>query len=263
MATSRPFSYNAGSPIGGTDQVGDLAIGYPTEGFESTGLQWWNGPDEDLGYVIAKRVLSGSQPNPLDIPAYVGFNRSVSLTEASFVSLANVIAGPSGPFSNGADSKTWLNANGYWTSYEGATGSTGATSGNYSLLNVYSPANSNGSITFPNSSDVASNNPNIVGLNPGNGIYINKLDLSGNDQSSVLDSLLDRAGTLTLTQGVNSVTYSFTSTAFNFTASAPYANQYWWDNYHNEAQSPLGTLTVTSPSASNFNYVDPIIITVS
>ena len=123
---------------------------------------------------------------------------------------------------------------------------------------------SNGSITFPNSSDVASNNPNIVGLNPGNGIYINKLDLLGNDQSSVLNSLLNRAGTLILTQGANSVTYSFTSTAFNYSApGGPYSNQYWWDNYHNGAQSPLGTLTVTSASASNFNYVDPITITVS
>ena len=51
MPTSRPFAYNTGSTITGTEQLGSIAIGYPTSGFTSTGLRWWNGPDEDLGYV--------------------------------------------------------------------------------------------------------------------------------------------------------------------------------------------------------------------
>ena len=54
MATTRPFAYNTGGAIPGTIQVGNLAVGTPTNGFESTGEDWWNGPDEDLGYVIAK-----------------------------------------------------------------------------------------------------------------------------------------------------------------------------------------------------------------
>ena len=65
MSTSRPFAYNTGAPVAGTEQVGDLAIGLPTAGFESTGLQWWNGPDEDLGYVIAKKNIPGNQPTPV------------------------------------------------------------------------------------------------------------------------------------------------------------------------------------------------------
>jgi len=60
MSTTRPFSYNTGSPIAGTIQVGDLAVGYPTSGY--TGMEWWNGPDEDLGYVIAQPVPDDSQP---------------------------------------------------------------------------------------------------------------------------------------------------------------------------------------------------------
>jgi hypothetical protein len=56
MATARPFTYNTGAPIAGTEQVGSLAVGYPSGGF--SGFQWWNGPDEDLGYVIAGSVLS-------------------------------------------------------------------------------------------------------------------------------------------------------------------------------------------------------------
>ena len=62
MSTTRPFAYNTGSAIPGTEQLGDIAYGFPTDGFSSTGLAWWNGPDEDLGYVIAQTVPSDTQP---------------------------------------------------------------------------------------------------------------------------------------------------------------------------------------------------------
>ncbi len=115
MSTARPFAYNTGSPILGTEQIGDLAIGTPNDGFASTGLQWWNGPDEELGYVIAHPVPSGNQPNPLSIPAYVGFWRSPLLTEQSFIDYTNFIFNTS--FTTGNECKTYLNDNGYWTSY--------------------------------------------------------------------------------------------------------------------------------------------------
>lgn len=63
MATSRPFAYNPGTAIPGTTQIGNLAIGTPTNGFGSTGLQWWNGPDEEAGYIIAK--VTDFQPTPI------------------------------------------------------------------------------------------------------------------------------------------------------------------------------------------------------
>ena len=130
MATTRPFAYNPGSAIPGTEQVGSIAYGLPTAGFVSTGLEWWNGPDEDLGYVIAHPVPSDTQPTQIPgVFASVGFFRSDALTEGSFIDLADLIAGPSGggPFGSGATAKTWLNNNGYWTSFEGSTGATGAT----------------------------------------------------------------------------------------------------------------------------------------
>jgi hypothetical protein len=115
MSTATPFAYNTGSTITGTEQVGDLAVGFPTAGFPSTGLQWWNGPDEDLGYVIAHTVPSGNQPNPLNIPAYVGFYRSPLKTEQSFVDMVNQFFNQT--FTTGGECKTYLNNNGYWTSY--------------------------------------------------------------------------------------------------------------------------------------------------
>ena len=116
MSTSRPFSYNTGSTITGTEQVGNLAIGTPTNGFSSTGLKWWNGPDEDLGYVVAHQTPSG-QPGADGDTAFLGFWRSDSLTDNSFISLANTIGGQT--FTTETSAKTWLNDNGYWTSWTG------------------------------------------------------------------------------------------------------------------------------------------------
>jgi hypothetical protein len=65
MATSRPFAYVPGSTIAGTQKVGDIVIGTPDGGFEATGVPFWNGPDEELGYVIAKPVSNGDQGTPL------------------------------------------------------------------------------------------------------------------------------------------------------------------------------------------------------
>lgn len=115
MATARPFAYNPGPQISGTEQIGDLSIGTPTSGFTSS-PQYWNGPDEELGYVIAQVVSGNTQPTPLSgVTASVGFFRSPLLTEQSFVEYANSIFGQS--FSDGSSAVIWLNANGYWTSF--------------------------------------------------------------------------------------------------------------------------------------------------
>jgi len=121
MATSRPFAYNTGSTISGTEQVGSIAIGTPTSGFTSTGLRWWNGPDEDLGYVIAHTVPSGTQPNPVGVPAYIGFWRTPSKTDNNFISLSQYISSFTGTpqtFASASAAKTWLNSAGYWTSWD-------------------------------------------------------------------------------------------------------------------------------------------------
>ena len=117
MSTSRPFAYNTGSTINGTIQIGNLAIGIPTSGFPSTGLQWWNGPDEDLGYVIAQSVPEGNQPTPFTgITASVGFFRSTILSESSFIEISQRVS-TNQTFATGDAATTWLNANGYWTSW--------------------------------------------------------------------------------------------------------------------------------------------------
>jgi hypothetical protein len=116
MSTSRPFAYSPETQVPGTEQLGDLSIGTPFSGFTDN-PQYWNGPDEELGYVIAQSVPDNSQPTPIEgVFASVGFYRSEFLTESSFVELTNQSFNQS--FTDGTSAKTWLNDNGYWTSYD-------------------------------------------------------------------------------------------------------------------------------------------------
>mgnify|MGYP003334425008 FL=1 len=124
MATARPFAYNPppNSSIAGTDQVGSLAVGTPTSGF-TTSPRFWNGPDEDLGYVVAHPTSGGTQPNPLSISAYLGFWRTPDFTDGSFIDLAQYVSIQNGTpqtFSSATQASTWLTTNGYWNSYGGS-----------------------------------------------------------------------------------------------------------------------------------------------
>lgn len=256
MATARPFAYNPGAtgPITGTEQVGSLAVGTPTAGFSATGLPWWNGPDEDLGYVIAQSVPGNTQPVPVGTGATgasVGFFRSSALTDPSFISLANVIAGPSGPFASGSTAKSWLNANGYWTSYGGATGGTG---GGYELvITPYNPPAA-GDVIFPafaSGLNQGTTDPNIFATG---GVYWNAVDINSVDQSSYYNGLIGNSATISFTQNGNTAIYSASNTAISF--EGPTGLQ----AYNYNPQSRPGQLTLTQASPSNFTVGQTVYI---
>jgi hypothetical protein len=119
MPTIRPFVYNTGATVSGTEKVSNITAGYPSGGFPGSGVTGWrNGPDEDLGYVIAytdagPRTAGGGIENATGVS--IGFKRSIAKTDESFLSLANSIGATT--FANVSLAKTWLNANGYWTSF--------------------------------------------------------------------------------------------------------------------------------------------------
>ena len=124
MATTRPFAYNpSAAPVVGATQFGNLAIGDNTVDYSTNPgeLQWFMGPDEDPGYVVALAVTGGNFPTPSGSnDGTVQFWRTEAKTDPSFLSLANVISyehGGTGPFANATLAKTWLNTNGYWTSW--------------------------------------------------------------------------------------------------------------------------------------------------
>jgi hypothetical protein len=119
MSTSRPFAYNPGPPIDGTTQVGDLAVGTPTSGFTSN-PQFWNGPDEDLGYVIAVPVSGNTQPTPIfGVNASVGFYRTDSFDDNEFVQLANTVSNSN--YTTASEASLGLTSNGFWNSYSPVT----------------------------------------------------------------------------------------------------------------------------------------------
>ncbi len=129
MATSRPFAYNPippNSPISGTTQLGDIAIGVLNESYTSNygGVVWWDGPDEDLGYVIAIPISGNTQPTPIfGVTASVAFYGTEILpnpfSESTFVFLTNRVFKQS--FTNGNDASTWLTNNGYWNTWNSIT----------------------------------------------------------------------------------------------------------------------------------------------
>jgi outer membrane biosynthesis protein TonB len=120
MATARPFAYNPGSLIPGTEQVGDLSIGFPTSGFTNN-PQYWNGPDEELGYVIAQSVSGNTQPTPLlGVFASVGFYRTSGFSDSDFIDLAQAVSSTYGTpqtFSSATEASIWLTNNGFWNSF--------------------------------------------------------------------------------------------------------------------------------------------------
>jgi len=118
MPTSRPFAYNTGGNISGTIQVGSLAVGYPTTGF--TGTEWWNGPDEELGFVIANPVPDDGQPTPVSgQTASVGFFRTNGFNDEEFLEIANTLLNDN--YTNAALASSDLTANGFWNSYVAPT----------------------------------------------------------------------------------------------------------------------------------------------
>lgn len=121
MASITPIAYNTGSTIGGTTQYGSLAVGDTSQDYGAfpSGARFWATPDLDLYYVIARSIPSGNQPNPLSIQAFVGFE-GCNKTENDFVTMANNVTGQN--FTGGTQAKTWLETNGYWTSYPSTPG---------------------------------------------------------------------------------------------------------------------------------------------
>jgi hypothetical protein len=120
MAISRPFLYNNGNKKTGSAQFSNITVGRPGSGFNEPG--WWNGPDETLGYVIARefseqRTAGGGT---IETGANLGFWRTKEKTSQSFVDLVRYISnliGDSQTFENPPSAKNWLLENGYWTSY--------------------------------------------------------------------------------------------------------------------------------------------------
>ena len=124
MATSRPFAYNPSLlTLSGTINVGNICIGVdPLNVYKANygGLTWWNGPDEDLGFIIVVPVPSNTQPTPYPgVFASIGFWGTEifgsPFSDATFINLVNGAFGQT--FTTISQSINYLSTNGYWTNY--------------------------------------------------------------------------------------------------------------------------------------------------
>ena len=117
--TNRLFAYNpTGDPIDGCETYGTLAVSVTEQAYcdDIGGIKWWGGPDEDLGYIVAKVIPPNDQPT--EVPGLTGdvaFNRSIVKTEESFLDMVRIAFGQT--FGSGDDAKTWLNNNNHWTNW--------------------------------------------------------------------------------------------------------------------------------------------------
>lgn len=111
---SRLYGYNSGAPVSGASQSGNLAISNDSRGGGS--VQWYNGPNEDLGYVIGYPDTTGTRKvRGVTVGNAVGFMRTSVKTDAEFLSIANVLTNQG--FVTASVAANWLNTNGYYTSY--------------------------------------------------------------------------------------------------------------------------------------------------
>ena len=128
MGTARLFSYNlsANGVITGCTQFGNMAVSLNTTdaaGFSVGNMgNPYHGPDEDSGYIIAYSSVAGNRTHKRGselAPDAVGFIRSDSKTDASFVTLVNKNFNQSFSLdSSGASTaKSYLTTNEYWTSW--------------------------------------------------------------------------------------------------------------------------------------------------
>ena len=90
MASISAVTFNSGSTIDGTLQVGQLAIGSTPQDYTNDpgGLKWWSSADLDSGYIIAHVNPNANQPNSQGITGVkVGFWRTL-FTDGDFISWA-------------------------------------------------------------------------------------------------------------------------------------------------------------------------------
>ncbi len=130
MPTSRAFAYNPSftAPTGAS-QFGHLSVQGTGWTSSAGGLTWFNGPDEDPGYIIgytANPPRTAGSGSMIISATSVGFMRTPTKNDSSFLSLTNVITGQN--FLTASVASSWLLSNGYYTSY--ATSSTLGTSEN-------------------------------------------------------------------------------------------------------------------------------------
>ena len=130
----RPFAFNPGGFIDGTEQVGDLTIGTPTAGFTAyPSIKFWNGPSENGRIIACYPDPAGNHIGADGEAAFIGFRAFAD--EAALIEWTTSVLGATPADAN--EAKASLHAAGIWTSYViSAAGTAFNSSISTSLLNL-------------------------------------------------------------------------------------------------------------------------------
>ena len=260
MPFARPFAYNPGSLIPGTEQVGSLSIGAPTSGFTNN-PQYWNGPDEELGYVIAQSVSGNTQPTEIPgVFASVGFFRTAGFNDSSFIQLSEYISRKySTPqtFSSATEASIWLTDNGFWNSYVVLTGY------GYNLIALpYGfPELGNSIMNDPGGSGSGSTEINLLS-STGRGFYFNSFDSSSADTRNYFSGFTGQSVTITFSQTGNTAIYSGDTNSFKYWESSPTDNGFVFGTGIGAPPTniPSGTAVLIQSATTNYTIGLPVYV---
>lgn len=224
MGTAHLFSYNlfSNGVITGCTQYGDMAVSLnttDTPGFTVGNMgNPYHGPDEDLGYVIAKASPARGRTHKRGTelaPDAVGFIRSSTKTDASFVTLVNKNFNQSYSLdsSGAATAKNYLTTNEYWTSWSSAivtldlilnldAGSTSSYPGTGNTWYDLSGSNTNGLLT---------NGPAFSSANGGSIVFDGVDDFCDISTSQMTSNLITITGFIKWVAGTGRMFFGFTT----------------------------------------------------
>lgn len=223
MAINYAAKYNPNqTPITGCTQSGNIAV---STNMSITNLSGFSGGVDDTnGYIIVSDTLNaglvgrstknrgGVVSSTPSVPTYW---RSSLNTEASFLTLSNRLPARryQTPFTTGDESKTWLNSNGYWTSWLSSivtsglilnldAGNTASYPGTGNIWYDLSGSNTNGTLA---------NGPAFSSANGGSIVFDGSNDYCDISTSQMTSNLITITGFIKWVVGTGGMFFGFTT----------------------------------------------------
>lgn len=255
--------YNAGSPILGTTQVGNVAIATDYPDYTTGG--WIGGVDNSTGYVIVgdttnSQLIGRDTGNGTGIA--VGetptFWRSGSLTDQSLIDLINRLPLSPGNFTDVISAREFIDSvpsiYAITNDYNTISGGQWFFYSDEGALNVGPPQNIGNAIFFkePSGAPMETFNPN--GFDGTTKLHFNVKDSSGVDYTTQFQNLSDGGGEIVITQNNQSATYTLPPNVVFF-QNTPISPFVLIDIV------PSGVFQTTSTD-SPFTFLDPITVTI-
>jgi hypothetical protein len=218
----KDVAYNTGDPISGTTQVNDIAIATGNNPDYTEG-SWVGGVDNSNAYVIVSDTTSaglvgrttggGTGIAPANTPT---FWKSAALTDQALLNLVNKLPGLAGNYANVTAARAALAVSPF-AIVNDYTGGGGGGAGwlfysDEGTMNA-GPPEADGNALFlaiDNQNNITTETYNPNKSSGTDEIYFNLSDSTGTDYTTQFTTLQTSGGTISITQGANTATYTST-----------------------------------------------------